>query len=88
MKKLLSVLLAVVIAIAGFAFPVSASDSDSVEYTTITADMISAEGATIEYDSYLSSYKITPEAAGQQVVVRLTENHYYMAMWLPATAAD
>lgn len=86
MKKIISMLLAAVLVVAGLAFPVSASDS--TEYTTITADMISAEGATVEYDSYLSAYKITPETAGETVTVRLTENLNSMAFWLPATAAD
>ncbi len=86
MKKMISLFLAALIVISGLSFPVFANENE--ELATITADMISAEGATIEYDSYLEAYKITPEAAGEQVTVRLTENLYYMAIWVPATAAD
>jgi len=86
MKKLLSFLLASLIVVAGLSFPVSAEDASQL--MTITEDMISAEGATIEYDSYLSAYRITPNVAGETVTVRLTESLCYMAMWLPATAAD
>ena len=86
MKKIISLFLAALIVISGLSFPVFANENE--ELATITADMISAEGATIEYDSYLEAYRITPEAAGEQVTVGLTENLYHMAVWLPATAAD
>ncbi len=86
MKKIISLFLAALIVITGLSFPVFANETE--EIVTITADMISAEGASVEYDSYLSAYKITPDAAGEQVAVRLTENLYSMAIWLPATAAD
>lgn len=86
MKKIISILLAALTVVAGLAFPVFAEDA--AEFTVITEDMISAEGAAVEYDSYLSAYKITPDAAGETVTVKLTENLYYMALWLPATAAD
>ncbi|MBE6587687.1 MAG: hypothetical protein E7647_04645 [Ruminococcaceae bacterium] len=86
MKRIISILLASLIVITGLSFPVFAEDEDVI--MTITEDMISAEGAKIEYDSYLSAYKITPDAAGEKVTVRLTENLYTLAMWLPATAAD
>ena len=85
MKKIIAMLLAVVLSVSALAVPAFANEA---EIMTITEDMISAEGATVEYDSYLSAYRITPDAAGETVTVRLTENLYYAAMWLPATAAD
>ena len=86
MKKIISMLLAALMVVTTFAFPVFAAEE--AEFTTITEDMISAEGAAIEYDSYLSAYKITPDAADSTVTVSLTENLYYLALWVPATAAD
>lgn len=86
MKKIISLFLAALIVITGLSFPVFANDS--ADFTTITADMISAEGATIEYDSYLSAYKITPEAAGETVAVKIDGQCQVLAVWIPATAAD
>lgn len=86
MKRIISMLLAALMVITGLYLPVFAEDAAGI--TTITEDIFSVEGATVEYDSYLSSYKITPSAAGETVVVRFTDYSYYFAIWLPATAAD
>ena len=86
MKKILSFILAALIAVSGLVIPAAAEDA--AEFKTITEDMISAEGAVVEYDSYLSSYKITPNAAGETVTVRFTGIENALSMWLPATAAD
>ncbi len=86
MKRIISMLLAALIVVTGFAFPVSAEDAAS--FVTITADMITAEGAAIEYDSYLSSYKITANEAGSTVTVKVANATGGYAFWLPATAAD
>jgi len=86
MKKFLSLAIALALLVTGFVFPVSAEEPSN--FADITADMISVEGATLEFDSYLNAYKITPAAAGEQVIIRLGENLYYMAFWLPATATD
>lgn len=86
MKRIISMILAALIVVAGLSFPVFAIDS--TEFTTITPDMIKAEGATIEYDSYLSSYKITANEAGSTVTVKIANATGGYAFWLPATAAD
>ena len=86
MKKILSFILAALLMVSGLVFPVSAEED--AEFITITEDMISAEGAVVEYDSYLSAYKITPAAAGEEVTVRFTGVENALSMWLPATAAD
>lgn len=86
MKKIISLFLAALIVLTGLSFPVFANDG--AEFTTVTADAISAEGATVEYDGYLSAYKITPNAAGEEVTVSIDGEHSALAIWLPATAAD
>ena len=86
MKKIFSFILAVLLIASGLAFPVFAEDA--FEYVTLTEDMLTVEGATVEYDSYLSSYKITPVTAGEQVTVTIKDFPSTIAVWLPATAAD
>ena len=86
MKRIISMILAALIVVTGLSFPVSATDNASL--VAITEDMISVEGATLEYDSYLSSYKITANEAGATVTVKLTDCLGSLAFWLPATAAD
>lgn len=86
MKKLLSIIMALALLVTGFAFPVSAEEEPIL--ADISEDMISIEGATLEFDPYLNAYKITPDAVGNDVKLYLTESLYYLALWLPATAAD
>ncbi|MBE6714167.1 MAG: hypothetical protein E7575_02625 [Ruminococcaceae bacterium] len=86
MKKILSMLIVMALLITGFAFPVSAQESQTK--MTITSDMISVSGGTFEYDGYLNAYKITPAAAGEKVAVSLADNYPILAVWVPATAAD
>lgn len=85
MKRIISLLLAAFMVLTGLTVPVFAGED---QFLTITEDDISAEGATIEYDSYLSAYKITPVAEGETVTVNIDVAFCSIAAWLPATAAD
>ncbi|MBQ3527011.1 MAG: hypothetical protein IJA52_00440 [Clostridia bacterium] len=86
MKKILSFILAALIAVSGFAFPAAAEDASDV--TPFALEDITVTGGTATYDEYLSAVKVTPNAAGEEVTVSYYTENEKTCIWIPSTSCS